>query len=107
METQSDHTIENQSGDAQVENEKKPSPFFVQGVNSLKVFKNMLATVGLIPEEIKALTSGDLKVVVKTAEDYRKLRHALVEVSSRPAAEKHEIGSIKFQINHSRCLSVV
>lgn len=96
METQPSETIESQSGNAQVKNEKKPPPFFVQGINSLKVFKNMLATVGLIPEEIKALTSGDLKVVVKTADDYRKLRHALVEVSSRPDAEKHEIGSIKF-----------
>ena len=95
-ETIESQTIESQSGNAQVKNEKKPPPFFVQGVNSLKVFKNMLATIDLIPEEIKALTNGDLKVVVKTADDYRKLRHALVEISSRPAVEKREIGSIKF-----------
>lgn len=37
----------------------------------MESIKNMVATVEVVPEEIKALISGDLKIVIKIAEQSR------------------------------------
>ncbi len=77
---------------ASVKPKRKPPPFFIQGVKSLKVFNKFLETVSIVPAEFKSLTSGELKLVANNSEDYRALRRALEAVVASPDAEKQELG---------------
>ena len=65
---------------------KKPSPFFVDGVKSIKVFNSLLAKDEIKPHEMKALGNGELKIILNSPDDYHKLQY-----------NEKEIGPIKYQ----------
>jgi len=79
-----------------VKTEKKPPPFFITGVKSVQVFNNFLSHMKIVPSEMKALANSDLKILLNTSDDYRKLRKALDDVTSLPDSDKKELGSIQF-----------
>ncbi len=76
--------------------EKKPPPFFINGVKSIKVFKSVLSRDNIKPQEMKALGNGELKIILNSSDDYRKLRNTLNDITSLSEKDKKEIGQIKY-----------
>ena len=53
--------------------EKKPPPFFLNGIKSTSVLKGLLDNQGIVLEEMKAICNGELKMQPLTIDDCRKL----------------------------------
>lgn len=73
--------------------ERKPPPFFVSGIKLVKVFNDLIAELDIVPNEMKALASGDRKIVPNTSDDYRKLCRTLSDIASLSDSYKKQLGA--------------
>ncbi len=76
--------------------DKKPPPFFVSGIKSVKVFNTLITKLDISPHEMKALANGELKIVLNNPDEYRKMRKALCDIDCLPDTNKKLLGAIKF-----------
>lgn len=87
---------ENSSQPGQPTKAKKPPPFFVSGVRSFSMFKKLIELTEITPHEIKSLANNEIKITVNTADDYRKLRKILSDLSPLTDHQRKELGQVKF-----------
>ncbi len=78
--------------------EKKPPPFFVNGVKSTATLSSLLMDQDVILKEMKALSNGDIKIQPITAEDYRTLRKMLNCPELRSDASKKKLGELRYHM---------